>query len=500
MQAMDGYIRVSRVMGREGDSYMSPAIQEDDIRRWAEAHGFQVGLVLTDEDVSGVKAGADRKLGHLLKRVEAGVSAGVIVRSLDRFGRDSLDGAVNIKRLTDAGARLIAVLDGVDTGPGGSSKIALAVQLAIAEDYLDRVKTNWDAAKRRDVEERGLHVCASAPFGYQRVDKVEGYEGPRDARLVVAPREAEVVRLAFEQRAAGQPFANVNRACVAALGRPLSRNFASRTVKNRVYVGEARATVRAKEGSGTEQVVKAGAHEAIVSPELFAAANRTTSKWWPLDGSLSEQALLAGVVKCVSCGHPMHVKGKTRKGKRQAFYACSRKSSHGDCAAPSSAYVSLVDDHVLWVLSQDESGAVSAVGGEEQRYLEARERVRAAEDDLASLVADRGELSLKTWQAMVVDLERAVEIARADLYSISDPGIEDSPVVMLGGKLWAYKPWGEDRDADRRTLRRYVGSVTVRACGMQGRWVPIDQRVEVTWADGSSPVIAASPRTAEVLA
>jgi hypothetical protein len=152
---------------------------------------------------------------------------------------------------------------------------------------------------------------------------------------------------------------------------------------------------------------------------------------------------------------------------------------------------------VLWVLSQDESGAVSAVGGEEQRYREAREHLRAAEDDLASLVADRGDLSLKTWQSMVVDLEHAVEDARADLYSIPDPGIEDAPVVMLG-RLWAYKPWGEDRDADRRTLRRYIGSVEVKSCGMYGCWTPIDQRVEVTWADGSMPVVADVPAAVQV--
>ena len=33
MQVMDAYVRVSRVMGREDDSYMSPSIQEDDARR-----------------------------------------------------------------------------------------------------------------------------------------------------------------------------------------------------------------------------------------------------------------------------------------------------------------------------------------------------------------------------------------------------------------------------------------------------------------------------------
>jgi len=43
-------------------------------------------------------------------------------------------------------------------------------------------------------------------------------------------------------------------------------------------------------------------------------------------------------------------------------------------------------------------------------------------------------------------------------------------------------------DADRHTLRRYVGSVTIRSCGM-GRAVPVEQRVEVRWADGSEPSI-----------
>jgi DNA invertase Pin-like site-specific DNA recombinase len=497
MQVMDGYIRVSRVMGREGDSYMSPSIQEDDIKRWAEARGVSLGKIAKDEDVSGGKAIAARGLGGLIDRIEAGVSSGVIVNHLDRFGRDALDAAIAIKRIHDAGGRLVATSTGTDSSQP-DAKMILNFYFMMAEAYLDRTKASWDATKRRNVEERGLHVCASAPFGYQRVDKVEGYEGSRDARLVVVPQEAEIVRLAFKQRADGQPFANINRACAASLGRPLSRNFARRTIDNRVYLGEARATVRAKEGPGTEQIVKEGAHEAIVTPELYAAANRTQSKSWPLDGSLSEQALLAGVVRCASCGHRMHVRGKTRKGKRQAFYHCSRGSTRGDCAAPSSAYVNLVDEHVLWVLSQDESGAVSAVGGEEQRYLEAREHLREAEDDLASLVADRGDLSLKTWQSMVVDLERAVEDARADLYSIPDPGIEDAPVVMLGGRLWAYKPWGEDRDADRRTLRRYVGSVEIKSCGMNGRWTPIDQRVSVTWADGSEPQIPSAPTTVQV--
>jgi site-specific DNA recombinase len=483
MRTMDGYVRVSRVMGREGDGYMSPAIQEAEIRRWADRNGVTVGMLLTDEDVSGGKAAADRRLGELLKRVESGASDGVVVRSLDRFGRDSLDGAVNIKRLTDAGARLIAVIDNVDTGPGGSSKIALAVQLAIAEDYLDRVKANWDATKRRNVEERGLHVCGQAPFGYRRADAAEGYEGQRDARLVLEPSEAEIVRAAFEMRAEGQPFANVHRAMEARAGRGFNANTPTRMVKNRAYLGEARATVKSRDGHGTEQIVKEDAHEAIVTPELFAAAQREPRL--PNDGTLAQQALLAGVVSCATCGSRMHVKGRGPKGRRRAFYACANE----DCSARAAIVAERVDDHVVWLLSQDESGAADAAGSEEERWLAARERVRTAEADLAALVSERGDLKVETWRSMIVATEQALEAARAELYSLKDPGLADALVVMLDGKLRAYQPWGEDRDADRHTLRRYIGSVAVAPCG-RGRGVPASERVAVRWIDGSAPKIA----------
>jgi site-specific DNA recombinase len=525
MKTFDGYVRVSRVMGREGDSYMSPAIQEADIRRWAEANGVAVAKVVTDEDVSGGKAVKDRGLEELIDRIEKGVSAGIVVHHIDRFGRDAIDAGVAIKRIKDAGGRFVATATGTDSSDP-DSKMTIGFYLMMAEAYLDRAKSNWDGVKRRNVEEKGLHVCAVPPFGYRRLDELDWPERPedgrpvaesddpevrerwkqrdarnRDARLVVDPREADVIRSVFAERASGQPWANIHRRMEDALGRRVSRNFPSRLVGNRAYLGEAHAVVKESAASAKKQkVVKRDAHEAIVTPEAFAAANRIAKRFHPLDGKLIDQTLLAGIVACASCGKPMAVRGKTRKRRgedeptRIAFYACSNR----DCESRASSNVELVDGHVLWLLSQDESGASSSAGTHEQTWLDARELVRRSEDDLASLVADRGDVSVETWRSMIVRAEQDLEAARADLYSLDDPGIEDSPTVFLGGRLWAYQPWGEDREADRRTLRRYVGSVTVRSCGMQGRWVPISERVEVKWADGSSPVVADAPKAATV--
>ena len=44
----DGYIRVSRVNGREGDSYQSPERQRETIERLAAAKGLRLGEVVTE--------------------------------------------------------------------------------------------------------------------------------------------------------------------------------------------------------------------------------------------------------------------------------------------------------------------------------------------------------------------------------------------------------------------------------------------------------------------
>ena len=91
MECMDIYIRVSRVGDRKGSSYRSPKQQEESCRGWAEQNGIEVGKVVTEENISGGKRAQDRKLEELLRRAEAGVSGGIIVYRINRFGRRMRD-------------------------------------------------------------------------------------------------------------------------------------------------------------------------------------------------------------------------------------------------------------------------------------------------------------------------------------------------------------------------------------------------------------------------
>jgi DNA invertase Pin-like site-specific DNA recombinase len=162
---VDGYVRVSRVGGRSGERFMSPAVQREEIERWARVHGALVARVFEELDESGGRP--DRPLlKEAIERVECGDSNGLVVAYLSRFGRSLLDGLGAIKRITDAGGAFVSVQEGIDFSTD-TGRMLLRVMLSIAEWELDRYRSNWRVASERAVA-RGVFI-GSVPFGYYRI-------------------------------------------------------------------------------------------------------------------------------------------------------------------------------------------------------------------------------------------------------------------------------------------------------------------------------------------
>src|SRR5688500_14197352 len=144
---VDGYIRVSQVNERQGESFISPLVQRETIERWAQLQGATVGELFEELDESGARA--DRpKLEQALVRVERRESSGIVVARLDRFGRSLLDGLAAIDRITRAGGTFVAVEDGLDLSTD-TGRLVLRIMLSLGEWELDRVRSNWRTAKQR---------------------------------------------------------------------------------------------------------------------------------------------------------------------------------------------------------------------------------------------------------------------------------------------------------------------------------------------------------------
>jgi DNA invertase Pin-like site-specific DNA recombinase len=148
--SFDIYCRASEVGGRAGESFASPEEQEAAARAWAEQAGVEVDEVVEELDVSGSLAADARELGRLIRRVETGESEGVIVRYVDRFGRDMVENALAHDRIVAAGGRLIATASGYDTAHlNADTRMIFHIQSAIAQAQRERRRRTAPAEQGR---------------------------------------------------------------------------------------------------------------------------------------------------------------------------------------------------------------------------------------------------------------------------------------------------------------------------------------------------------------
>jgi DNA invertase Pin-like site-specific DNA recombinase len=112
-QVLDAYIRVSKVAGRAGESFISPSVQRERIEAWAGLHGAELVWHEPELDVSGGRM--DRPVFEkIMARVRAGETGGVVVAKLDRFAR-TLVGALGVlEEFERQGAVLVSVADNID--------------------------------------------------------------------------------------------------------------------------------------------------------------------------------------------------------------------------------------------------------------------------------------------------------------------------------------------------------------------------------------------------
>ncbi len=481
MKVMDGYIRVSRVGGREGERYISPTVQREKIAGWARLHDVALGEIVLEEDMSGARPVDQRQLGRLLARVESGLSSGLVTMNLERFGRDTLETLQAAKRIKEAGGRLVTVEDGVDSSQA-SGKLVITMLAALAEQELDARREGWRVARGAAVK-RGVHV-APTPSGYVR--------NRRDARLRVDPETAPFINAAFRRRAEGKSWGQIagfltengvlpserkGRKSVA-----WSRQGVSSLIKNPVYKGEAR--------SG--EFVTANAHEPIVSEAEWQAAQRGgKDRAHVRDGSIAAQGLLAGIVHCAGCGHKLSLTGSTtREGARVASYYCRTRYASGKCGSPAVASTRTLDPYVeellLEALRRDDPRLVkpAAIG---KRIQATGEVMEAAHVELEAFL-QAGVASLlgpETYRAEVEKRREAIREAEAAWAEAMDANLA---IGVAGASVRTpqevLEAWPSLTMSERRpVVRAYIARVKVaKADPKRRRWQPIGERAEVIWS------------------
>ena len=314
----DGYVRVSRRAGRDGESFISPEVQRKKIADWAKLHEVEILEWWEEIDQSGAKL--ERPLfQQALARCEAGETGGIVVAKLDRFARSAVDALGAIRRLNEAGARLVSVEDNFD-GSTPMGRFAIGILTLIAELELERIKENWTAAVSGAVE-RGVHISARPPTGYLRDDK---------GRLIRDEPAATAVAELFRRRASGASFSSLaswldEQGIQPPTGNPhWSTTGVRQLLHNPVYLGQARSGKHVREG----------AHEPLVSRADFDAVQATRTLLKAAGRFGRRQALLGGLIRCAGCDHTLKITGNTSKKTGERYPATTASAATPRASAP----------------------------------------------------------------------------------------------------------------------------------------------------------------------
>jgi site-specific DNA recombinase len=463
----DGYIRVSRRAGREGESFISPELQRQKIAGWAELHGVEISQWWEEIDASGARI--ERPLfQEAIARCERGETGGIVVARLDRFARSAVDALESIKRLNEAGARLVSVEDNFD-GSTPMGRFAIGILTLIAELELERIKESWDTAVREAIG-RGVYISARPPAGYRRDDS---------GRLVPVEPDASLIAEAFRKRATGSSRAELarflegNGVYPSTGNKHWSTQGVASILANRAYLGEARQG----------EIVNEQAHEPIVTQAEFDAAQSGRTLLKPRhDGSIASQALLGGLVRCAGCGHTLKVTGNGKPGGRYPIYYCVGRYAKGLCQSRATIRASYLDEYV-------EEQVLHALAAEDGLLAQAVEASQALEEAARAVEEAEHELDLYLTSELlsVIGQERfvqgvdarqgALDEARAELNRLrSQSALAEE---LTSGDLLA--AWPELSIQERRQLLHgLLDRVLVkRSDGRRRDVLPVPERTQI---------------------
>lgn len=299
------YVRISDDTAQTGAGVDR---QRQDCLARAEALGWTVGEVYSDNDVSAYQRGVVRPGWRaMLADLSSGLRDGLVVYDLDRVARqprdleDLLD-LVESKRLPSA-----VVTGDIDLGStNGRFMARLLVNVAN--------KASADTARR--VSRQRLQA---AQEGRPRSNVRRQYGYDREVRVIKS--EAKVVREMFKRAIAGEGHQAIatdlnRRGILSSTGKAWQPSSVRDILRNPM-----RAGLSAVKG----EIVGVGQWEAIVTPEVFYAAQEVLATRAKTPGHNARKHLLTGFVVCGRCGSKL-VANHRDYSCRSATGGCGRIS------------------------------------------------------------------------------------------------------------------------------------------------------------------------------
>lgn len=370
-------------------------------REYANKNKHAVIKIYSDNAISG-KTDDRPQLQKLLADSSRLMFQGVLVYSIDRFGRDLTQTLLNEKKLNDNGVILLSVTENFTDDASG--RFFRNLMMAHAQYYSDELS----AKIRRGMDynaERCLFNGGGIPLGY----KINN-----DRRFEVDPDTAPIVRLIFEMYADGKTITEITKHLNAqgyktSKGKEFNKNSLHTMLTNRRYLG-----YYIYHGEETK-----GGIPQIISDDLFekVAEKMKVNKKAPARARAKVEYLLTTKLFCGHCKEMMTgFSGTGKQGKIYRYYICNGTKTNPKTCNKKMVHKDYIEDIVV---------------NECRRLLSMENIRRIAKEVVAISEEEKDKSNLKRLKKLLADNERKQENT---LNAIMESDIE-SVRKALGDKI-----------------------------------------------------------------
>lgn len=157
----------------------------------AQHPGWKLVDIYADEGITGTSLEKRDEFKRMLADCRAGKISRILVKSVSRFARNTLELIETTRGLKDLGVVVVFEEQGIDTAQMlGEMQLTLLAMAAQEESTSISKNMRWSIQKRMDA---GTYLGNTAPYGYRL----------EDGQLKIEETEAAVVRRIFEMRLSG---------------------------------------------------------------------------------------------------------------------------------------------------------------------------------------------------------------------------------------------------------------------------------------------------------
>jgi hypothetical protein len=307
------------------------------------------------EVVSGETIADRPEIQTILKKIESPKIKAVLIVEVQRLSRGDLEDAGRIIKLFRFTNTLVVTPPKAYDLHDEYDRDSFERELKRGNEFLSYVTKIMGRGKEISVLNEGNFIGSVAPYGYDKSWIKDGKK--KCPTLAINEDEANVVRMIFDMyvnKDMGTP--NIAHALDALHIPPRKgEHWSQATIKDIIsnvhYIGmvkwNCRKTVRVVEDSEViktrprkgEYAISEGRHEAIISEELFNAAQNKRSKNPRNRKTTNIVNPLAGILYC-KCGKAMQMKHYKANGREYYSFACYDQVH---CGTGSSAYKVMIE-------------------------------------------------------------------------------------------------------------------------------------------------------------